>query len=177
MSTTSRPVWVSRRGTWSARCWRPTQQTDPRLTRSWRKSSSPRVCLAACTSWDLIANSLLYHTIVSESGHFWLRTKKVCNRHAVCNLYKLSMLLCYPGYLPNNLPTSCLTMAPRFDTLYKSEGLHRKPLLEINGETVFLTNLSIEWTYCHVSVSLWCVNSPYKTMMSVISHCWSLNCR
>ncbi|XP_071104406.1 synaptojanin-2-like [Haliotis cracherodii] len=36
------------------------------------------------------------------------------------------------GYLPNNLPTSCLTMAPRFDTLYKSEGLHRKPLLEIN---------------------------------------------
>ncbi|XP_046552418.1 serine/threonine-protein kinase PLK1-like [Haliotis rubra] len=36
------------------------------------------------------------------------------------------------GYLPSNLPTSCLTMAPRFDTLYKSEGLHRKPLLEIN---------------------------------------------
>lgn len=37
------------------------------------------------------------------------------------------------GYLPSRLPTSCLTMAPRFDTLAKSESLHRKPLLEING--------------------------------------------
>ncbi|KAL4225442.1 Serine/threonine-protein kinase plk1 [Mactra antiquata] len=37
------------------------------------------------------------------------------------------------GYLPSRLPTSCLTMAPRFDTLAKSEAIHRKPLLEING--------------------------------------------
>lgn len=37
------------------------------------------------------------------------------------------------GYLPSRLPTSCLTMAPRFDTLAKSESLCRKPLLEING--------------------------------------------
>lgn len=37
------------------------------------------------------------------------------------------------GFLPPHLPTSCLTMAPRFDTLAKSESLHRKPLLEING--------------------------------------------
>ncbi|XP_060561432.1 serine/threonine-protein kinase PLK1-like [Ruditapes philippinarum] len=37
------------------------------------------------------------------------------------------------GYLPSRLPTSCLTMAPRFDTLAKSESMHRKPLLELNG--------------------------------------------
>lgn len=37
------------------------------------------------------------------------------------------------GYLPSRLPTSCLTMAPRFDTLARSESLCRKPLLEING--------------------------------------------
>ncbi|XP_052245171.1 serine/threonine-protein kinase PLK1-like isoform X2 [Dreissena polymorpha] len=37
------------------------------------------------------------------------------------------------GYLPSRLPTSCLTMAPRFDTLAKSESLHRRPLLELNG--------------------------------------------
>ena len=36
------------------------------------------------------------------------------------------------GYLPIRLPTSCLTMAPRFDTLAKSELQSRKPLLEIN---------------------------------------------
>ncbi|KAL5006331.1 hypothetical protein ScPMuIL_015137 [Solemya velum] len=37
------------------------------------------------------------------------------------------------GYLPSRLPTSCLTMAPRVDTLVKSESLCRKPLLELNG--------------------------------------------
>lgn len=36
------------------------------------------------------------------------------------------------GYLPPRLPTSCLTMAPRFDTLAKSEANARKPLLELN---------------------------------------------
>ncbi|XP_033751628.1 serine/threonine-protein kinase PLK1-like isoform X1 [Pecten maximus] len=36
------------------------------------------------------------------------------------------------GYLPSRLPTSCLTMAPRFDTLAKSESLSRRPLHEIN---------------------------------------------
>lgn len=36
------------------------------------------------------------------------------------------------GYLPPRLPTSCLTMAPRFDTLARSEALSRRPLLEIN---------------------------------------------
>ncbi|XP_064635571.1 serine/threonine-protein kinase PLK1-like [Lineus longissimus] len=35
------------------------------------------------------------------------------------------------GYLPPALPTSCLTMAPRFDML-KSEA-NRKPLMELNG--------------------------------------------
>ncbi|KAK3101151.1 hypothetical protein FSP39_001346 [Pinctada imbricata] len=38
----------------------------------------------------------------------------------------------HSGFLPNRLPTSCLTMAPRFDTMAKSEALSRKPLLEIN---------------------------------------------
>ncbi|XP_048728781.1 serine/threonine-protein kinase PLK1-like [Ostrea edulis] len=36
------------------------------------------------------------------------------------------------GYLPPRLPTSCLTMAPRFDTIARSEALSRRPLLEIN---------------------------------------------
>lgn len=38
----------------------------------------------------------------------------------------------FVGYLPPRLPTSCLTMAPRFDTLARSEALSRRPLLEIN---------------------------------------------
>ncbi|ESP04695.1 hypothetical protein LOTGIDRAFT_223730 [Lottia gigantea] len=37
------------------------------------------------------------------------------------------------GYLPSRLPTSCLTMAPRFDTIAKSETLLRKPLSDINS--------------------------------------------
>ncbi|KAL3841606.1 hypothetical protein ACJMK2_019723 [Sinanodonta woodiana] len=37
------------------------------------------------------------------------------------------------GFLPARLPTSSLTMAPRFDTLAKSESMYRKPLLELNG--------------------------------------------
>lgn len=43
------------------------------------------------------------------------------------------------GYLPPRLPTSCLTMAPRFDTLARSEALSRRPLLEINraGKTYY----------------------------------------
>ena len=36
-----------------------------------------------------------------------------------------------PGYLPNQLPTSCLTIAPRFDTMKAADA--RRPLLEING--------------------------------------------
>ena len=47
--------------------------------------------------------------------------------------YLLYLWFLFVGYLPSRLPTSCLTMAPRFDTLAKSESLHRKPLLEING--------------------------------------------
>ncbi|XP_061168459.1 serine/threonine-protein kinase PLK1-like [Saccostrea echinata] len=38
----------------------------------------------------------------------------------------------HSGYLPPRLPTSCLSMAPRFDTLARSEALSRRPLLEIN---------------------------------------------
>ncbi|KAL8618752.1 Serine/threonine-protein kinase plk1 [Nucella lapillus] len=38
------------------------------------------------------------------------------------------------GYLPPRLPTSCLTMAPRFDTLIaRTEALTRKPLLDVNN--------------------------------------------
>ena len=35
------------------------------------------------------------------------------------------------GFMPNSLPTSCLTMAPRFDILRAQE--MRRPLLEVNG--------------------------------------------
>lgn len=38
------------------------------------------------------------------------------------------------GHLPNSLPVSCLTMAPRFDQVEKT---YRKPLTEVtNGEFV-----------------------------------------
>ncbi|KAL8603817.1 Serine/threonine-protein kinase plk1 [Nucella lapillus] len=38
------------------------------------------------------------------------------------------------GYLPPRLPTSCLTMAPRFDTLVaKTEAMTRRPLLDVNS--------------------------------------------
>ena len=36
------------------------------------------------------------------------------------------------GYMPSRLPTSCLTMAPRFDT--KLQQIKRGPLQEINKE-------------------------------------------
>ncbi|GJQ86458.1 polo [Trypoxylus dichotomus] len=37
------------------------------------------------------------------------------------------------GYIPNSLPVSCLTMAPRFDQVEKT--MNRKPLIEVtNGE-------------------------------------------
>lgn len=37
------------------------------------------------------------------------------------------------GYLPTQLPVSCLTTAPRFDTLENKNLLSRKPLIEVNG--------------------------------------------
>lgn len=46
-------------------------------------------------------------------------------------MFNDNFVLCV-GYLPPRLPTSCLTMAPRFDTLARSEALSRRPLLEIN---------------------------------------------
>lgn len=46
-------------------------------------------------------------------------------------MFDEDFVLCV-GYLPPRLPTSCLTMAPRFDTLARSEALSRRPLLEIN---------------------------------------------
>ena len=36
------------------------------------------------------------------------------------------------GFLPAGLPTSCLTIAPRFDTLRQADN-PRRALLEING--------------------------------------------
>jgi len=36
------------------------------------------------------------------------------------------------GYIPSRLPTSCLTMAPRFDARVNQSIVARKPLLEIN---------------------------------------------
>ena len=38
------------------------------------------------------------------------------------------------GYLPSRLPTSCLTMAPRFDTKMQQVNRGRGPLQEINRE-------------------------------------------
>jgi hypothetical protein len=36
----------------------------------------------------------------------------------------------FAGYIPSQLPVSCLTVAPRADKLEKAVG--RKPLLEVN---------------------------------------------
>lgn len=55
------------------------------------------------------------------------------------------MLLFLPGYMPTSLPVSCLTMAPRADTLEMFN--HRKPLTENNypgkeGDEVFIVPTS-----------------------------------
>lgn len=39
------------------------------------------------------------------------------------------------GYVPNSLPVSCLTMAPRFDQVEKS--INRKPLIEVTNGSIF----------------------------------------
>ena len=44
------------------------------------------------------------------------------------------------GYMPNRLPPSCLTMAPRFDTKM-SQIARRGPLQEINKEPGIKTTL------------------------------------
>jgi len=53
----------------------------------------------------------------------------------VCS-YTLFYCYYYSGCLPAGLPTSCLTMAPRFDML-KQVDLGRKPLLVLNGQFFF----------------------------------------
>ena len=37
------------------------------------------------------------------------------------------------SHIPNSLPISCLTMAPRADQLEQAERMNRKPLSEMNG--------------------------------------------
>jgi len=49
------------------------------------------------------------------------------------------------GFLPAGLPTSCLTTAPRFDTL-KPVDIARKPLTEVNGVWTALAEIH---TYIH----------------------------
>ena len=44
--------------------------------------------------------------------------------------------------MPAGLPTSCLTMAPRFDTLRYVQDHSRKALVEINGTGTVLYHLS-----------------------------------
>jgi hypothetical protein len=41
----------------------------------------------------------------------------------------------FAGYIPSQLPVSCLTVAPRADKLEKAVG--RKPLLEVNANSEF----------------------------------------
>jgi len=56
------------------------------------------------------------------------------NEHllAVCylNRSKTQRIAFLAGYIPSQLPVSCLTVAPRADKLEKAVG--RKPLLEVN---------------------------------------------
>jgi len=55
------------------------------------------------------------------------------------------------GYMPAGLPTSCLTMAPRFDQLKMVDGA-RKPLGTING----------------ISRTLYCVVFIYSEMLCFV---------
>jgi hypothetical protein len=46
------------------------------------------------------------------------------------NRMKSQRIAFFAGYIPSQLPVSCLTVAPRADKLEKAVG--RKPLLEVN---------------------------------------------
>lgn len=60
---------------------------------------------------------------------------------AVFNHFEIS------GYLPSQLPVSCLTTAPRFDTLENKNLLSsRKPLIEVNGQYRFCAIFLAVWT-------------------------------
>jgi hypothetical protein len=64
----------------------------------------------------------------------------MCSRLHVCSLV---------GFLPAGLPTSCLTIAPRFDTL-RSGDVPRRALGEINGP------LGSTGESCTARVALYC---------------------
>ena len=57
------------------------------------------------------------------------------------------------GYMPSRLPTSCLTMAPRFDT--KQQQLNKRgPLQEINKEIATSGNVRSRTQYGRVHFAL-----------------------
>ena len=56
------------------------------------------------------------------------------------------------GYMPSRLPTSCLTMAPRFDT--KLQQIKRGPLQEINKEIATSGNIPSRTQYGRVHFEL-----------------------
>ena len=72
------------------------------------------------------------------------------------------------GFLPAGLPTSCLTMAPRFDTL-KPVDVSRKPLTEVNGvfclRCVCMVKQTCSCTCTHI-VTCICTYHP-----SMLCHC------
>jgi hypothetical protein len=64
------------------------------------------------------------------------------NEHLLAACYlnrsKTQSIAFIAGYIPSQLPVSCLTVAPRTDKLEKAVG--RKPLLEVNVICEFDTN-------------------------------------
>ncbi|XP_052896838.1 serine/threonine-protein kinase polo [Anopheles moucheti] len=52
-------------------------------------------------------------------------------RPSIHKLFEFDFLA--SAYIPNSLPQSCLTMAPRADQLEQAERMNRKPLSEMNG--------------------------------------------
>jgi hypothetical protein len=103
-----------------------------------------------CIKYNLISKHRNYHHVTCG-----IRTDSpTYNYHehllAVCYLNRTDTqtIAFLAGYIPSQLPVSCLTVAPRTDKLEKAVG--RKPLIEVNviGEFDISEHL-MQWVNTH----------------------------
>ena len=78
---------------------------------------------------NVLLTSLLFFEKISKVLNFFFQDLPE-KRPSVAKILQDDFLT--QGYMPSRLPTSCLTMAPRFDA--KMQQLKRGPLQEINKE-------------------------------------------
>lgn len=72
------------------------------------------------------------------------------NRPGVSDIIKANFFIA--GYMPKKLPPSCLTMAPRFDSInYRESISHRKPLI---GNQFVVKCVIINHIVCNMLVIL-----------------------